>query len=143
MSMYDIALLPLLDLVNEEGVLQKWYADVGNVAGSTELLRNLFEMLKLHVPAFGYNITKCHLITKDSSLDKAKNPLKGEDVELVGGHRVLGSAIESSEACHAFQSSKLTEYANILNKLASHAKKSPQNVYHAFTKGVQHQLTFL
>ena len=61
----------------------------------------------------------------------------------MGGHRVLGSVIGSSEACHAFQSSKLTEYTNIVNKLASHAKKSPQNVYHAFTKGVQHKLTFL
>ena len=72
MSMYGIALLPLLDLVNEEGVLQKWYADDGNVAGSIESLRNFFEKLKLHGPAFGYNITKCHLITKitkDSSLD--------------------------------------------------------------------------
>ena len=61
----------------------------------------------------------------------------------MGGHRVLGSVIGSSDACHAFQSSKLTEYTNIVNKLASHAKKSPQNVYHAFTKGVQYKLTFL
>ena len=130
MSMYGIALLPLMDLVNE-GVFQKWYADDGNVAGSIESLRNLFGKFKLHGPAFHYNITKCHLITKDSSLDIVKDLFKGEDVELVGGHRVLGSAIESSEACHVFQSSKLTEYANIVNKLASHAKKSPQNVYHA------------
>ena len=142
-SMYGIALLPLMDLVNEEGVLQKWYADDGNVAGSIESLQNLFEKLKLHGPGFGYNITKCHLITKDSSLDKAKDLFKDENFELVGGHRVLGSVIGSSEACHAFQSSRLTEYTNNVNKLASHAKKSSQNVYHAFTKGVQHQLTFL
>ena len=119
MSMYGIALLPLMELVNE-GVLRKWYADDGNVAGSIESLRNLFGKLKLHGPA-SYNITECHIITKDSSLDKAK-------VELVGGHRILGSVIGSSEACHTFQSSKLTEYANIVKKLASHAKKSPQKV---------------
>ena len=59
------------------------------------------------------------------------------------GHRILGSVIGPSEACHAFQSSILTEYVDIVNKLASHAKKSPQNVYHAFTKGVQPKLTFL
>ena len=41
MSMYGIALLPLTDLVNEEGVLQKWYADDGDVANSIESLRNL------------------------------------------------------------------------------------------------------
>ena len=141
--MYGIALLPLMDLVNEEGVLQKWYADAGNAAGSIESLRNLFEKLKLHGPAFGYNVTNCHLITKDSSLDKAKDLFKDENVELVGGHCILGSDIGLSEACHAFQSSKLTEYADIVNRLASHAKKSPQNVYHAFTKGVHHKLTFL
>ena len=61
----------------------------------------------------------------------------------MGGHRILRSVIGSSEACYAFQSSKLTEYANIVIKLASHAKKSPQNVYHAFTTGVQRQLIFL
>ena len=142
MSMYGIAFLPLMDLVKEKGVLQKWYAD--DVAGSIDSLRNLFRTLKLHGPAIGYNITKCHLITKDSSLNKAKELLKGQDVELVGGHRLLaGSAIGSPEACHAFQSSKLTDNANIVNKLASHAKKSPQNVYHEFTKDVQHKLTFL
>ena len=46
-------------------------------------------------------------------------------------------------ACHTFQSSKLPEIANIVDKRASHAKTSRQNVYHAFTKGVQHKLTFL
>ena len=132
-----------MDLVNEEGVLEKWYADDSNVAGSIELLRNLVRKLKLHGPAFGYNIIKCHLITQDSSLDKAKDLFKDEDVELVGRHRILGSVNGSSEACHAFQSSKLTDYANIVNTLASHAKKSPRNVYHAFTKGAQHKLTFL
>ena len=142
MSMNGIALLPLMVLVNEEGVLQKRYADDGKVAGIIELLRNL-EKLKLHDPAFGYNITKCYLITKDSSLDKAKDLFKGEDIDLVGGDCILGSSIESSEACHAFQSSKFTEYAKIVSKLASHAKTSPQKVYRAYTKGVQHKLTFL
>ena len=34
MSIYNMAVLPLMDLVNEEGVLQKWCADNCNVAGS-------------------------------------------------------------------------------------------------------------
>ena len=126
MSMYGIALLPLTDLVNEEGVLQKWYADDGDVANSIESLRNLLGKLKLHGPAFRYSITKCHLIAKESSLDKAKDLLKDEVVELVGGHCILwsvGPHIGSSEACHVFQSSKLTEYANIVNKLR-HVRKS-------------------
>ena len=104
MSMYGIALLPLMDLVNE-GVLQIWYADDGNAAGSIESLRNLFGELPLRGPAFGYNISKWHLITKVSSLDKAKDLFKDEVVELIGGLRILRSVIGSSEPCHAFQSS--------------------------------------
>ena len=65
------------------------------------------------------------------------------DVELVDGHRVLGSVIGSSSACEKFKVEKATELSTLLNKLATHAKKSPQNVYHALTKGVQHKLTFL
>ena len=118
MSIYGFVLLPLMDLVNE-GVLQKWYADDGNVAGSIKSLQNCFGKMKLHAPAFGYKITKCYLISKDSSLDKAKDLFRNEDDELVGGHRMLGSIIGSSQACHAFQSSKFTEYANIVSKLAS------------------------
>ena len=98
-----------MDLVNEEEVLKNWCAVDGNVAGIIESLRNLFGKLKLHGPALGYNITKCHLITKDSSLHKAKDLFKDEDVELMGGHCTLGSVIGSSEACHTFQSSKLTK----------------------------------
>ena len=125
-SMYGLALLQLMDLVNEKRVFRKWYADDGNVAGSIESLRNLFEKLKLHGLAFAYNITKCHIITNDYSLEKSKDFFKDEDVELVGGHRIQGSVIASSDACHAFQSSKLPEYANIVYKLASHEKDTTE-----------------
>ena len=65
------------------------------------------------------------------------------DVELVDGHRVLGSVIGSSSACEKFKVEKETDFSKLLNELATHAKKSPQNVNHTLAKGVQHKLTFL
>ena len=118
--MYGIVLLRLMDLVNEEGVVQKWYADDGYVAGSIESLRILSGKFKLHGPAFGYNITKCHLITKDSSLDKAKYLFKDEDVKLGEDIAYWGPLLVGPRPV---------------------TLSSPLN--HAFTKGVQNKLTFL
>ena len=143
MSMSGLALLPLMDILEDAHVTQKWYADDGNAVGKLEALRTLHDKLEEHGHAFGYNITKCHLITKSEYIDEAKELFKNKDVELVDGHRVLGSVIGSPLAEKTYKSKKSIEYSNVLKKLASHSKKSPQNVYHALTKGVQHKLTFL
>ena len=42
-----------------------------------------------------------------------------------------------------FKNEKLEKNSKLVQKLAAHANKSPQNVYHAFTKGVQNKLSFL
>ena len=101
------------------------------------------QTLQQHGPAFGYHITKCHLVTKTDHKRAAMTLFETLDVELVDGHRVLGSVIGSSSACEKFNVGKATEFSTLLNKLATHAKKSPQKVYHALTKEVQHKLTFL
>ena len=72
MAMYGIAILPLIDLVKSEQTLQKWYADDGNAVGRLEALFDVHEKLEEHGPAFGYNITKCHVIAKPSCIDKAR-----------------------------------------------------------------------
>ena len=59
------------------------------------------------------------------------------------GCRVLGSVIGSESTCREYKNEKLAENTKLVQKLAVHAKKSPQNVYHAFTKGVQNRLSFL
>ena len=73
MAMYGVALLPLITLAKDDMVTQKWYADDGNAVGSLESLVALHQKLQKHGPAFGYKLTKCNLIVKESSLEKANN----------------------------------------------------------------------
>ena len=47
---------------------------------------------------FGYHITKCHLVS-NTDHKVAMTLFENLDVELVDGHRVLGSVIGSSSAC--------------------------------------------
>ena len=99
MAMYGIALLPLMDMIKNETVTQKWYADDGNPVGSLQALNELHEKLQRHGPAFGYNITKCHVIAKPTSIDNARNVFRNKDIKIVDGCRVLGSVIGSESAC--------------------------------------------
>ena len=62
MSMYGVATLPLIDMLEDQILTYKWYADDSNVTGSLESLRKVLDKLYEHGLAFGYNLIKCHLI---------------------------------------------------------------------------------
>ena len=143
MAMYGVAILPLIDMLEDQNLTHKWYADDGNVAGSLETLRLVLDKLYEHGSAFGYNVIKCHLITKPEFVQKANKVFSGLDVDVIEGHRVLGSVIGSDESCNDFLKEKSVNYSNMLEKLAKHSKVSPQNVYKSFTNGLQHKLTFI
>ena len=98
MAMYGVALLPLINLVKDDMVTQKWYADDGNAVGTLESLVTLHQKLQKHGPAFGYKLTKCNLIIIESFLEKAKISFDSVDIENVAGHRVLGSMIGSEQS---------------------------------------------
>ena len=66
--------------------------------GKDDLVKTL-KQLKTHGPFFGYHVTNRHLITKSDFIPKAMNKFKNLEVEVVNGHRVLGSVIGSSGCC--------------------------------------------
>ena len=143
MAMYGIALLPLVKLLENTDIVQKWYADDGNAVGKLEDLHRLHEALAEHGPAFGYHITKCHIIAKKNHIENAKEIFKNKDVDVLEGHRVLGSVIGSTSACHDFKTKIVSEHAKTISQLSQHAKTAPQNVYQAYTKGMQTKFSFL
>ena len=143
MAMYGLAILPLIEKVSDDNLIQKWYADDGNAAGSVEALKVLLSNLKLHGPSFGYNVIKCHLITKAEVVSDAKNVFKGEEVDIIDGSRVLGSVIGNVDSCRQYIEDQKQNYLRILQKLTKHAKIAPQNVYKCLTNSVQQKLTFL
>ena len=126
-----------------DNVTQKWYADNGNAAGSIPLLSKLYHDLKEIGPLFGYKVIKCHLIKKPDFEQRARDLFANEDVAVINGHRVLGSVIGTEERCQEFFDEKSNTYSKLLKKLSKHAKVAPQNVYKAFTNGVQQKLTFI
>ena len=142
MSMFGLAFLPLTRLLEDIEITQKWYADVGNAVGKLDTILKLYRKLQHHGPAFGFHITKCHLVTKTDHKKVVMTLFENLDVELVDGLRVLFSVKGFSFACKKFKVQKATEISTLLKKLATHAKKSHRKVYHALTKGVQHKLTF-
>ena len=79
--------------------------DDGNVTGSLKDLKAVHEQLKKHGPAFGYTLTKCNIIAKTENMKQAQS-LFNKDVEIVDGHRVLGSVIGSEVACDNFRGHK-------------------------------------
>ena len=82
-------------------------------------------------------------LAKTEHLKQAQKLFIKENVEIVDGHRVLGSVIGSESACEKFRNHKQSEYNQIVEKLSKHAKIFPQNVFHCFTKGLQNKVTFL
>ena len=91
MAMYGVALLPLMKLVKGDTIIHKWYADDGNAVGTIEALKTLHEKLKEHGPAFGYNLTKCNIITKEDLAQKARETFSNDEMVITTGNRVLGS----------------------------------------------------
>ena len=77
MTMYGVATLPLIDMLEDQNLTLKWYADDGNVAGSLQSLRIVLDKLYEHGGAFGYNVIKCHLTTKPEFVQKAKKVFSG------------------------------------------------------------------
>ena len=65
------------------------------------------------------------------------------DVDVIEGHRVLCSVTGSDENCNNFLKEMSWNFSNMLEKLASHSKVSPQNGYKSFINILQHKLTFV
>ena len=76
MAIYGLDILLLIEKFSDDKLIQKLYADDGNATGSVGALKFLLSKLKLHGTSFGYNVIKCHLITKADFVNAAKLYLK-------------------------------------------------------------------
>ena len=120
MTVYGLAILPLMEKGSDDNLIQKWYAEDGNAAGSVEALKVLPSKLKLHGPSFDCNVINSHLITKAEFVNDA--------------------IIDDS--CRQNIKDQKQNYLGMLQKLVKHAKSEPQNAYKCLTNSVQQKLTF-
>ena len=84
MAKYGVSILPFIQIVSNDQVKLKWYADDGNAVGS---LANLHASLE-HGPSFGYNLNKCRLDCEPEFKNSAVNTFHDREVEIVEGSRV-------------------------------------------------------
>ena len=122
--MYEIAIKPLILKLQTPKIVQKWYADDGNAAGSIQQPHELFENLSNQGPSFGchVNAPKCQLIVKPTRKRKAENPLAISNVQVLNGAKVLGSIIGSDEDMHEFLKNKTNDYTKLLQKPSNFGK---------------------
>ena len=72
MAMNGVAILSLIDMLEDQNLTHKWHADEGNVAGSLESVQFLLVKFNKHGDAYAYNVFKCHLFTAAEFVQKAK-----------------------------------------------------------------------
>ncbi len=95
MPMYALASIPQIQKLNLE-VLQVWYADDATAAGKLPTLREWWNRLTAHGPAFGYfaSASKTWLITKEPNLSAAQACFSGTGVHITSeGRPHLGAPI--------------------------------------------------
>ena len=143
MAMYGLATLELIDKLEDQNLTQKRYADHGNMSGSLESLQLVVDKLYGQGGAFGFNVIKCHLITKAEYVQKKKKVFSLLDVDVIEGHPLLVSVNGSDKNCNGVLKAMSMNHSNKLGKIAKHSDESPQNVYKLFTNGLQRKLTFI
>ena len=79
MTMYGLATLPLIKLLNDNNLTQKWYA-VGNLKSLRIALDNLMK----HGKYFGYQVKapKCQLIVTDNKYNEAIKIFKNIETKI-------------------------------------------------------------
>ena len=108
MSVFTVATLPMVRGLTSD-VRQVWYADDASTGGTITAIRNWWDRLIHHGPAFGYfpNSKKTVLIVKEKNLNRAKEVFMGTGISvtaegsinclrILNWYRVLSTCIFTS-----------------------------------------------
>ncbi len=122
-----------------------WYADDAAAGGNLKILRNYWDILLQHGPAYGYfpKPSKTFLVLKSECQAAAVKEFEGtgiqisEDLANKSGQRHLGAAIGSPEFVAAYLDEKVTAWVEQVTQLADIA------AYTGFVFGLQHRWTFI
>ena len=127
MAMYSLGILPLISKADIEDVMQAWYADDGNSAGTTSGLFDWYQTVTTHGPGFGCHVNpkKSVLIVKEQHLAKAEEMFGRTGVCITtDGARHLGAAV-GSKSFKRNVTEKVAEWTECLKNLVSIAKTHP------------------
>ena len=132
MARYAIAITPLIQLLEGQGIKQVWYADDAAAGGSLKALREWWDHTLELGPAFGYypNAVKTWIV-KEHHLDEAKDKFKDSGISITTeGKRHLGAAIGTSQFISVYVEHKVCEWVKEIERLSSIAITQPHAAPH-------------
>ena len=138
--------MPLILLLKDvQKWTQVWYADDANCCGKLVLLRNWFDTLLRHGPAFGYfpEPSKSCLVVARCDIPEAERLFGDLGVKICTSHRVLGGHVGSAAERSDFVQEKVQFWTQCVSRLADAAIKEPQDAYAALTKSLSFEWNFL
>ena len=146
MDFYSLGILRLIELAEAPDILQLWYADDGNAAGSLAGLLDWYNKIETLGPQFGYylNPSKCVLIVKPNLLDTARDLFGDTGIQVTAdGARHLGASIGSESYKKTFVSKAVSAWCSELENLINIAKAHPHLAYANFVKSFKFKWCYM
>ena len=146
MAMYAIAMIPLINKLQDPNVKQIWFADDATASAHLHSLRNWWDALLKYGPAFGYfpNAEKSWIVVKDGNLEEAKEVFQNTAINITTeGRRHLGSALGSTSFVENFVQMKIESWVGEIQSLAEIAATQPHAAYAAYTHYTMNKWNFL
>ena len=160
MALYAISVVPLINkcrntaTTDRPAATQVWFADDAVAGGSLKALRQFWNLLVQHGPAYGYfpKPSKTFLVVKPGRQGDAEQAFSGTGVQLTGdgpdlnhkaGQRHLSAAVGSPEFVEVYLKEKVASWTRQVKELADVASTEPHAAYAAFVFGLRHRWTFL
>ena len=139
MTMFALAIVPLIQKVSTKHTTQSWFADDSACGGQLRWLRKWWDSLLVMGPAFGYypNAVKTSLVVKPEKVEEAHLEFKGTGVEITTvGRRYLGGCIGSREYARDDLAARVEQWTEEVTTLANFAQSQPHASYAALTHGL-------
>ena len=145
MTMFALAVVPLIEKISTESTTQAWFADDSACGGKLRWLRKWWDRLRMFGPAFGYfpNAVKTILVVKSEKVEEANEEFKGTGIEITtAGRRYLGGCLGSQEFANEDFAVRVADWTAEVIVLAEFAKSQPHAAYAALTHGLIGKWTY-
>jgi len=145
MPFYGLAILPLINSIQNDSVLQKWFADDGSAAGKIQDLKLLWDKVCEYGPGYGYfpNASKTVVVVKSHLKDAAEHTFSCTDIQICNGHKVLGSYIGDKASQNNFLCEWTKTLKSQINQLGNFASSLPHETYSFITKSFLPKVIFM
>ena len=146
MSMYAVAVMPLLRRLQPTEIKQVWFADDATGGGSLVEVRSWWDQLINIGPGYGYypKAGKSWLLVKKTKADEASRMFSETGIQITTeGRRLLGAAIGTAEFEGKFMETSISPLVHQISRLAEIAKTQPHAAHAAFMHGMKGKWTFL